>query len=123
MSMSETLPKRLIGSLGAPSFEGLRALGLSAGRDTAPFGTRGRSVPLGVCLRRDRSCDFVTGLWLRWFGRLKAELGGLCICAGGHCSRWVNYHRSTGLLTPIGHIVYNFYHFFLNKNTDGPVNN
>ena len=25
-------------------------------------------------------------------------------------------------LTPIGHIVYNFYHF-LNKNTDGPVNN
>ena len=25
-------------------------------------------------------------------------------------------------LTHIGHIVYNFYHF-LNKNTDGPVNN
>ena len=25
-------------------------------------------------------------------------------------------------LTPVGHIVYNFYHF-LNKNTDGPVNN
>ena len=45
MSMSESLPKRLIGSLGAPSFEGLRALGLSAGRDTAPLGLEG-----GVCL-------------------------------------------------------------------------
>ena len=45
MSMSETLPKRLTGSLGAPSFEGLRALGLSAGRDTAPLALEG-----GMCL-------------------------------------------------------------------------
>ena len=30
MSMSDTLPKRLTDSLGAPSFEGLWALGLSA---------------------------------------------------------------------------------------------
>ena len=45
MSMSDTLPKRLTGSLGAPSFEGLRALGLSAGRATAPLGLEG-----GVCL-------------------------------------------------------------------------
>ena len=80
MSLSETLPKRLTGSLGAPSFEGLRALGLSAGRD----GTRWRSVPLGVCLRRDRSCDFVTGLRLRCFFRFLAGPEGLCICAGGH---------------------------------------
>ena len=62
------------------------------------LGTRGRSVPPGVCLRRDRSCDFVTGLRLRCFGRLKAGLGGLCACAGGHCSRCVNNHRRTGLL-------------------------
>ena len=62
------------------------------------FWTRGRSVPLGVCLRRDRSCDFVTGLRLRCFGRLKARLGGLCVCAGGHCSRCVYNHRLTDLL-------------------------
>ena len=62
------------------------------------LGTRGRSVPLGVCLRRDSSCDFVTGLRLRCFRRLKAELGGLSVYAGGHCSRCVYDHRSTGLL-------------------------
>ena len=39
------MPKRLTFSLGAPSFEGLRALGVSAGRDTAPLGLEG-----GVCL-------------------------------------------------------------------------
>ena len=55
------------------------------------LGTRGRSVPLGVCLRRDRAVTLSLA-----FGC--AGLGGLCVCAGGHCSRCVYNHRRTGLL-------------------------
>ena len=45
---SEVVPKLLIFTLEAFSFEDLRALGFSDGRfDTALLGTRERSVPLG----------------------------------------------------------------------------
>ena len=46
-------------------------------------------MPLGVCLRRDRSC--VTGLRLRWFGRLKLSL---VACA------YVREDTALGLLSP-----------------------
>ena len=83
MSMSETLPKRLTGSLGAPSFEGLRALGLSAGRDTAPLGLEG-----GVCLWAF-ALDVTEAVTLSLafgcaFFRFLAGPEGLCVCAGGH---------------------------------------
>ena len=102
MSMSETLLKRLTRG---PFFRRFAGPWLIGRTGHCSLGARGQSVPLGVCLRRDRSC--VTGLRLRWFGRLKAELGGLCICVGGHCSRCVYYHRSTGLLkgSPVLSIV------------------
>ena len=84
MSMSETLPKRLTGSLGAPSFEGLRALGLSAGRDTAPLGLEGGVCLWAFALDETEAVTLSLAFGCAVFLRFLAGPEGLCICAGGH---------------------------------------
>ena len=92
------VPKRLFFSLGAPSFEGLWALGVSDGRDTAPLGLEGGvflwAFAFGGTEDGTLSLSFGCAVYF-W---VMAGPEGLCICAEGHWSRCLYNHRRTSLL-------------------------